>query len=115
MSIDPSTKQALVAWLPPSTGSDDTAMDVETSNMAPTKPSQPLELVPESEVYIRLLFIHFLLTSPDTYPKAIQLSRETVEKIQQLNRRSMDPISAKVWYAVERAFELGSELAEARP
>lgn len=88
-------------------------MDVET--IPAPKPTQPLELVPESEIYIRLLVIHFLLTSSETYTKAISLSRETVEKIQQLNRRSMDPIAAKVWYAVERAFELGSELAEARP
>ena len=27
----------------------------------------------------------------------------------------MDPIAAKVWFAVERAYELGGELADARP
>lgn len=89
-------------------------MEVE-STPTPSKPAQQLELVPESEVYIRLLLIHFLLASPEKYPKALELARETVGRIQALNRRSMDPIAAKVWHALERAYELGSELAEARP
>lgn len=35
--------------------------------------------------------------------------------MQQLNRRSMDAIAAKVWFAVERSYELGGDLADARP
>lgn len=87
-------------------------MDVD---QAPPPKQAPQELVPECEIYLRLLILHHLLTNPDTYPKAIQLAHETVEKIQALNRRSMDAIASKVWYAVERAYELGGELADARP
>ena len=88
-------------------------MDVDSTphsnKMAPPEP------VPEGEIYLRLLILHYLLTSSTTYGKALQLARETIQKMQSLNRRSMDPIAAKVWFAVERAYELGGELAEARP
>ncbi len=45
----------------------------------------------------------------------IDLANETVQKIQSLNRRSLDPIAARVWFALERAYELGGELSDARP
>jgi 26S proteasome regulatory subunit N3 len=79
-----------------------------------SKPSAQ-DPVPEVEIYFRLLIIHTLLNSSESYTRALQLAKETSEKIQQLNRRSMDPIAAKVWYAVDRAYELGGELADARP
>ena len=88
-------------------------MDVDPAP-ASSKQSQP-EPLPEVEVYFRLLTIHHLLTTPSNYTKAAKLAHETVEKMQTLNRRSMDPIAAKVWYAVERTYELGGELADARP
>ncbi|KAJ3509551.1 hypothetical protein NMY22_g16253 [Coprinellus aureogranulatus] len=40
---------------------------------------------------------------------------EPVPEVEALNRRSMDAIAAKVWFAVMRAYELGGDLAEARP
>ena len=88
-------------------------MDVD--NASPPSKQSPSEPVPEVEVYFRLLILHHLLASSANYSKATKLAHETVEKIQALNRRSMDPIAAKVWYAVERAYELGGELADARP
>lgn len=92
-------------------------MDVDTA--APPVPSPVrhpnIEPVPEVEVYLRLLIIHHLLANQASYAQALKLSQETVQKMQFLNRRSMDPIAAKVWYAVERAYELGGELADARP
>jgi 26S proteasome regulatory subunit N3 len=88
-------------------------MDVDPAPA--TKSIVPPEPVPEVDVYIRLLLIHHLLTSPSTYPKALDLAHETVEKMQALNRRSMDPIGAKIWFAVERCYELGGNLADARP
>lgn len=88
-------------------------MDVDPAP-ASSKQSQP-EPVPEVEIYFRLLIIHHFLATVSTYPKAAKLVHETVEKMQALNRRSMDPIAAKVWYAVERTYELSGELADARP
>jgi 26S proteasome regulatory subunit N3 len=78
-------------------------------------PKTPQETVPETEIYFRLLILHHLFTSPSTYSAAIDLANETVKKIQSLNRRSLDPIAAKVWFALERAYELGGELSDARP
>jgi hypothetical protein len=71
--------------------------------------------VPEVEIYLRLLILHHLHTSPSTYARSKDLALETIEKMQTLNRRSMDPIAAKVWYAVDRTYELNGELSDARP
>ncbi|KAG6330713.1 hypothetical protein ID866_8376 [Astraeus odoratus] len=91
----------------------DSAAETTTTTPAQSKPSS--DPVPEVEIYLRLLIIHYLHTSKENYAKSVQLSKETVDKMQSLNRRSMDPIAAKVWFAVERSFELGGELADARP
>lgn len=106
---DAASRKALLAWLPEP--SAEQSMDVDSQ---PSKQPQA-EPVPEVEVYFRLLILHHLLTSPSTYPKALKLAHDTIEKMQALNRRSMDPIAAKVWYAVERVYELSGDLADARP
>jgi 26S proteasome regulatory subunit N3 len=70
--------------------------------------------VPEVDIYLRLLIAHFLLTSGDV-SKSRELILETVKKMQLLNRRSMDPIAAKVWFAVQQIYEEEGKLEEARP
>ncbi|KAF8137522.1 PCI domain-containing protein [Boletus edulis] len=108
------------SWLPAAPPAEQ-SMDVDAaaqpngpvaSTPSPKPTSDP---VPEVEIYFRLLLIHHLHTSKDNYAKSVELSKETVDKIQQLNRRSMDPIAAKIWFALERSYELGGELADARP
>ncbi|RPD77103.1 hypothetical protein L226DRAFT_533105 [Lentinus tigrinus ALCF2SS1-7] len=108
---DSPAKQSLLPWLPNAPAEE--SMDVDSTPAASKQPQS--EPIPEVEIYLRLLIIHHLLTSAETYAKATKLAHETVDKMQALSRRSMDPIAAKVWYAVERAYELGGELAEARP
>lgn len=46
---------------------------------------------------------------------SISLAHETVERMQSFNRRSLDPMAAKVWSATGRAYELGGDLSELRP
>lgn len=82
---------------------------------APSKQQPVAEPMPEAEIYFRLLIIHHLLTNKESYPKAMELANDTVAKVQALNRRSMDAIAAKIWYAVERTYELAGNLSEARP
>ena len=108
--IDSSVKTSLLSWLPEAPTKE--SMDVDSVPTAKPSTSDP---VPEVQIYLQLLLIHHLLTKPETYPKAMTLVKETIAKMQALNRRSMDPIAAKVWYAVERTFELAGDLAEARP
>ncbi|KAJ7485402.1 PCI domain-containing protein [Mycena latifolia] len=117
---DTPTKQVLLAWLPDAPPPPPEAMEIDAAAAPPPPAPAPApkagpEPVAEVDMYLRLLMIHFFATSPDTYTKALDLSHQTVEKMQALNRRSMDPIAAKVWYALERAYELGAELADARP
>jgi len=81
----------------------------------PQPKSTPGEPCPEVEIYLRLLVLHHLLTSKSTYDKAMPLAHDTVDKMQALNRRSMDPIASKVWFAVERTYEFTGELSDARP
>lgn len=82
----------------------------------PQKPALPTsDPLPEGEVYLRLLIIHFLLASPTTRSKAFTLAHETVEKIQAWNRRSLDALAARVWFALGRAYELAGELEQVRP
>ncbi|KAG2059619.1 PCI-domain-containing protein [Suillus hirtellus] len=117
---DSAVKNSLLSWLPPAPPAEQ-SMEVDTISGANATASLPpsskptSDPVPEAEIYFRLLIIHHLHTSKDTYSKSIQLSHETVDKMQAMNRRSMDPIAAKIWFAVERSYELGGELADARP
>ncbi|KAI0631096.1 diphenol oxidase-A2 [Trametes polyzona] len=110
-SADSPVKKSLLSWLP--NAPSEQSMEIDSAPQL-SKQSQT-EPVPEAEVYLRLLILHHLLTSPSTYPTAMKLAHDTIEKIQALNRRSMDPIAAKVWYAVERVYELSGDLADARP
>jgi len=110
MNVDSSVRASLLSWLPEAPTKE--TMDVD--DVPATKPptSDP---VPEAQIYLQLLLIHHLLAKSETYQKAMALVKETIAKMQALNRRSMDPIAAKVWYVVERTYELAGDLAEARP
>jgi 26S proteasome regulatory subunit N3 len=109
-NIDNATKKSLLSWL--TSPAADQSMEVDSAG----KPDTPeLIVVPEAEMYLRLLILYHLLTSEDTHEKALELANETVEKMQALNRRSMDAIAAKIWFAVDRAYELAGELSDARP
>ncbi|KAI0064323.1 diphenol oxidase-A2 [Artomyces pyxidatus] len=110
---DSSVKAVLLSWLPEAPAQDQ-SMDIDPTP-TPTSKSIPAEPVPEAEIYLRLLILHHLLTSPSNYAKATELAQDTVQKMQALNRRSLDPIAAKVWFAVERTYELAGELSDARP
>ena len=107
--IDNATKETLLSWLasPP-----DQSMEIDSADNPNTL---ELAVVPEAEMYLRLLILYHLLTSEDTHEKALELANETVEKMQALNRRSMDALAAKIWFAVDRAYELAGELSDARP
>ncbi|PPQ81491.1 hypothetical protein CVT25_015663 [Psilocybe cyanescens] len=107
---DTSLKSKLLSWLPAATKSDDQSMEVDTPSKTPLS-----ETVPEVEMYLRLLILYHLLEDEETHSEALDLANETVKKMQELNRRSMDAIAAKIWHAVDRAYSVNDLLPEARP
>lgn len=100
------------------------------------KPSTPVEPLPESEIYFRLLILYYLIDNISNFPRkrhgepekvklegnyeelharAVAFGQETVERIHSLNRRSLDPLSAKVWFALGRVYEIKGNLPDLRP
>ena len=133
--IDGSVKKGLLSWLPEST---EASMEIDTSVPAASRPkptASPTEPLPETEIYLRLLIIYRILdtasglprrragepepalstNTAEAYAKAKELAHETVEKIHTYNRRSLDPISAKLWFAIGRVYELNGSLNDVRP
>lgn len=91
---------------------DDSTVDAAPQKKAAPPPSDPL---PETEVYLSLLIIHYLLAEAQTREKSAKLAHETVEKIRTWNRRTMDPLAARVWFALGRAYELAGHFENLRP
>jgi len=71
-------------------------------------------VLPETEAYLRLLILDFLLDSKQL-DASIALADETVTRLQQLNRRSMDPLAARIWFSLGRAYEAANRFDEVRP
>ncbi|KAJ3072576.1 26S proteasome non-ATPase regulatory subunit [Podochytrium sp. JEL0797] len=88
------------------------AMDVDTPALETQKPVAAV--VPEIEVYFGLLVL-FFLHDTEANAHGITLSSELVDYIQKVNRRTMDQLSAKVYFYYERFFEIANRLAEVRP
>ncbi|CAE6411024.1 unnamed protein product [Rhizoctonia solani] len=102
---DSPARKALAPYVP----SPSSSMDIDST------PSTKLsaEPIPEIDVYLRLLFILHFLDNSDL-PKATKLTHETIEKIQSLNRRSLDPLAAKVYFYLDRVHEATGDLSSIR-
>lgn len=118
LDIDSATSSAYISSLPASSKAEPTAMEVDEGlPSAPTStPSKPptSEPLPEVDTYVRLLLILYLIDTKEN-DKAIQVSLQTAEKIHSLNRRTLDPIAAKVFFYLARVHEITDRLAEIRP
>ncbi|KAJ3330630.1 26S proteasome non-ATPase regulatory subunit [Blyttiomyces sp. JEL0837] len=71
-------------------------------------------ILPEVELYFGFLVLMFLFDKQDNKNGAT-FSAELVEKIQKLNRRSLDQLAGKIYFYYDRFFELTGRLAEIRP
>lgn len=98
------------------------SMDVEPATPAQTAtptptttapPAKPTVITPELEVYLWLLCVVFLVDNKNvaTALKAVDL---LMEKLDETNRRTMDPLSAKVYFYYSRIYELSGRLADVR-
>eukprot|EP01120_Amphizonella_sp_Union-15-10_P015771 TRINITY_DN8175_c0_g1_i1.p1 TRINITY_DN8175_c0_g1~~TRINITY_DN8175_c0_g1_i1.p1 ORF type:complete len:489 (-),score=91.63 TRINITY_DN8175_c0_g1_i1:48-1514(-) len=72
------------------------------------------EVLPEVEVYIHLLVTVFLIDTKQI-EKAIECATNAVERLESWNRRTLDPLSGKVYFYYSRSYELQNRLAEIRP
>lgn len=91
-------------------------MEVDSATAAPASSTKPVtsEPNPEVDIYLRLLLI-LLLIDTKNIDKAADLATKTAERIHELNRRTLDPIAAKVYFYLSRAYELAGKLADIRP
>ncbi|KAG0345859.1 26S proteasome non-ATPase regulatory subunit [Podila humilis] len=68
----------------------------------------------EVDIYLHLLVMIFLLDQ-NQLERGVELSNATVKHVQELNRRSLDQLSAKVYFYYARFYELSGRLSEIRP
>ncbi|GJJ15082.1 hypothetical protein Clacol_009357 [Clathrus columnatus] len=116
--------------------SESSTMEIDfTSTRSGQKPSTSAEPLPETEIYLRLLILYYIIDSVSNLPRkrsgnpentklsgdsealharAVAFGHATVERIRSLNRRSLDPISAKVWFALGRVYEIKGNLPDLR-
>ncbi|RUS22332.1 proteasome regulatory subunit C-terminal-domain-containing protein [Endogone sp. FLAS-F59071] len=103
---DDARKNSLLHYL----GKDTDIMDVDETSPK----EQVTNVLSEVDVYLHLLVIIYLLDKQE-YEKGKALSTETVAKVQNLNRRTLDQLSARVYFYYTRFYELTGQLAEIRP
>ncbi|KND03500.1 proteasome regulatory particle lid subunit RPN3 [Spizellomyces punctatus DAOM BR117] len=70
--------------------------------------------LPEHEVYLSYLVLLYLHDQKD-YQQGMQLVIELVDKVQALNRRTLDQLAGRLYFYFARFYELADKLAEARP
>jgi len=107
---DVTTKKDLLGYLQTS---DNTSMDVSSSNENVTS-TRKKSALPEIEVYVRLLITMYLIDKKN-YDQAIQCSEQLVQRLQDWNRRTLNPLSAKAYFYYSRSYELTHRLEEIRP
>jgi len=101
-----------------------TPMEVETSTISEQPPKEssdkpkeedtkPVSISPELEIYVRLLVVVFLIDNKHLSEAAKEVN-VLIEKLGSWNRRTMDPLSAKVYFYYSRVYELSDHLADIR-
>jgi 26S proteasome regulatory subunit N3 len=84
----------------------------ETSPIDISKQKSKVTL-PEVELYIYLLVTIFLIDKK-MYNEAKNCADQMIEKLSQLNRRTLNPISAKIYFYYSRIYELINQLDKIR-
>ncbi|ODQ67592.1 hypothetical protein NADFUDRAFT_45658 [Nadsonia fulvescens var. elongata DSM 6958] len=112
------SKNILLKFIGEDTPKDNHEMEIDfTSN--PATPEAvvtitPTEILPEVDMFLHLLIQVWLLNRHEIEPlKAF--NEFVVTKLKTYNRRSLDQLSAKIWFYYARAKELSGQLDEIRP
>jgi len=91
-------------------------MDISSteSNKEDSEKRTRFSLVPEVEIYVRLLVSLFLIDSKH-YEEAIHCTSALMDRLKLYSsRRTMNPLSAKAFFYYSRAYELSNRLEEIR-
>jgi len=70
-------------------------------------------VLPEVEIYLRLLTTIYLVDKKH-FDQAILASTSTVNRLQDFNRRTLNPLSAKAYFYYSRSYELVKKLEDIR-
>lgn len=89
-------------------------MNIEKSNDSSQESSIPNSITPEVETYLILLVIVHLIDHK-RYEESVSLSTRLIEKMDGWNRRTLDPLSSKVYFYYSRSYELVNRLEDIRP
>lgn len=84
--------------------------DMETNDFK----EKSKNILQEVDIYIHLIIQIYLLDIKE-YEKGAIFSQKLVEKLQTYNRRSMDKISAKIYFYYSYFWEMQGKLSEIRP
>ncbi|KAL7747426.1 26S proteasome non-ATPase regulatory subunit [Sorochytrium milnesiophthora] len=99
-------KSALLGYL------DSNAMEVET-DAAKSKPVAADKFLPEVEVYLSLLVLLHLSDNKKN-EQGVRLSSALLQQVQSQNRRTLDPLSARVYFYYAHFHELTGHVADIR-
>lgn len=77
------------------------------------KPAAPAEVDPEIEAFVSVLVLTWLIDQK-RIDDARTLSERLVDQLATWNRRTLDPLSAKVYFFLSRSYELANRLADIR-
>mmetsp|Transcript_27738 Transcript_27738/g.36093 ORF Transcript_27738/g.36093 Transcript_27738/m.36093 type:complete len:527 (+) Transcript_27738:172-1752(+) len=72
-------------------------------------------LLPEVEVYLSTLVLTTVLRYPEFATAAAELAASLVDRVKEINRRSVDALSAKVYFYFVQAYTNLGKLGEIRP
>ncbi len=72
------------------------------------------ELQPEADVYLHLLVLLYLIDNKSPVDRIVACATDLVDKLEKWNRRTLDPLSSKVYFYFSRAYELAGRLADIR-
>jgi len=81
--------------------------------ISPETRPKPLILLPEVEIYLHLLVVIFLIDKK-LYNEAVSSSVALVERLHSFNRRTLNPLSAKVYFYYSYSHERADRLQDIR-
>ncbi|KAJ7567941.1 hypothetical protein O6H91_01G013100 [Diphasiastrum complanatum] len=109
----PSGSDALSRLLPYVSKEEEIGMDIDTPSSALHVSSHKQSILPELEIFTYLLVLIFLLDKK-SYDKAKACSSGAIKRLQQLNRRTLDVLAARIYFYYSYSYELTNSLAEIR-